>query len=63
MRLEKLVLIAFSFSQFGFGQLYLRQPASKKRKAKSLTTAQIYKIGPFRGGQTTASLPSTVKSF
>lgn len=36
-------------------------PSRKIRKQKSLTTAQLYKVGPFLGDQTIGSLPQ-VKS-
>lgn len=63
MRLNRFVLIALIFSQFGFGHGAIRRPVLKKKKAKTLTTAQVYKIGPFRGEQTIAAIPSTIKTF
>jgi hypothetical protein len=40
-----------------FSGLCCGQPHPKPKKQKSLTTAQLYKVGPFLGGQTIANLP------
>ena len=55
----KLGLILFLACGLGMGAIAPR-PLPKKKRVKSLTTAQLLKKGPFVGGHTVASLPGTI---
>lgn len=56
----KLGLILLLACGVGMGAVAPRPVPAKRKRLKSLTTAQLVKKGPFVGGQTVASLPGTI---
>jgi hypothetical protein len=62
MKQIQLSVLILMFCGMGFSAAHPTQVIRKTKKRKSLTTAQLYKKGPFLGGQSVASLPSTLSA-